>query len=199
MNIVFRPESLFLFPTLFSSLTHHQPPKCLSSVAPKTPHLEPPLNPLPPTFFSPGKNQKKSRNAKPDYELPIISVLRDCSSNFLIPRGRQIHGLVIKLGLDSNIFVQNSLISFYSQCELIYSAKKIFDDFGKLDAVSCNIMIAGYVKSGYLNDTRELFDKMPGRNCVTFTTMIMGLANNGFWSEAIEVFGDMRFSGGVSE
>lgn len=135
------------------------------------------------------------RNAKPDYELSIISAFKDCTSNLLIPRGRQIHGCVTKLGLDCNIFIQNSLISFYSKCGLICSAKKIFDDCENLDTVSCNIMIGGYVKSGYMNDARELFGKMPGKNCVSFTTMIMGLAQNGFWSEAIEVFKEMRFSG----
>lgn len=78
---------------------------------------------------------------------------------------------------------------------MIYSAKKIFDECEKLDTVSCNIMIGGYVKSGYMNDARVLFDKMPGRNCISFTTMIMGLAQEGFWSEAIKVFGEMRIAG----
>ncbi|KAL3507987.1 hypothetical protein ACH5RR_033369 [Cinchona calisaya] len=176
MNIPFRPKSSLHFPTIFVSFLTHQSTKCLSSIITS-------------------ENPKNPRNPRPHYELSIISALRDCSSNFLIPKGQNIHGHIKKLGLDCNIFIQNSLISFYSKCGLISSAKKIFDDSEKLDAVSCNIMIGGYVKSGCVNDARELFDKMPGRNCVSFTTMIMGLAQNGSWSEAIEVFEEMRLFG----
>ncbi|PHT60097.1 Pentatricopeptide repeat-containing protein, mitochondrial [Capsicum baccatum] len=67
--------------------------------------------------------------------------------------------------------------------------------YHRLDAVSCNIMLCGYVKFGFLNEAYEMFDKMTERNCVTYTTMIMGLVQKGFWSEAIWVFRDMRYFG----
>lgn len=74
-------------------------------------------------------------------------------------------------------------------------AKLLFESNNVLDSVSCNIMVAGYVRSGRLDDARRLFDVMPKRGCVSYTTMIMGLAQNGCWREAIEVFKDMRLEG----
>ncbi|CDO98985.1 unnamed protein product [Coffea canephora] len=183
MNFALRPKSPLHFSTLFSLLTY-QSPRCLSSVTP----LNQPPHPT-------EENLKGLRSSKPNYELLIISALKDYSSMLLIPKGQGIHGHIAKLGLDCNIFIRNSLISFYSKCGLISSAKRIFDDCEKLDAVSCNIMLSGYVKLRYMNDARELFDKMPGKNCVSFTTMIMGLAQNGSSSEAIKVFQEMMMSG----
>ncbi|KAL2530695.1 Pentatricopeptide repeat-containing protein [Forsythia ovata] len=137
---------------------------------------------------------KKSNNI----EFSLVSVLKFISSYpSLISNGQQLHCFIQKSGLDSNLFVQNSLISMYSKCGLFSDAKLVFESSLKLDFVSCNIMLSGYVKYGLLNDACELFVKMPEKNCVSYTTMIMGLAQNGFYGDAIWVFGKMRNNGVV--
>uniref|UniRef100_A0A2N9HBX4 Pentatricopeptide repeat-containing protein n=1 Tax=Fagus sylvatica TaxID=28930 RepID=A0A2N9HBX4_FAGSY len=78
---------------------------------------------------------------------------------------------------------------------LIGDARLLFDSCPKLDPVSCNIMVAGYVKIGQLENARQLFEIMPGKSCISYTTMIMGLAQNACWYEAVEVFKDMRSAG----
>lgn len=130
-----------------------------------------------------------------DYEPALVSALKSCSSLLAVSQGQQLHCFIFKSGIDSNIFVQNSLINLYAKCGLIFDARKMFDSCSHLDSVSCNIMIAGYVKFGYLNNAWELFDKMPHRGCVSYTTMIMGLAHNNCWREAIEVFRNMKYAG----
>lgn len=85
----------------------------------------------------------------------------------------------------------------YSKTGMLSCAKSIFGSSQKLDHVSCNIMLAGYVKYGHLNDAYELFVKMPLRNCVSYTTMIMGLAQNEYYGDAIGHFREMRLSGMV--
>lgn len=83
----------------------------------------------------------------------------------------------------------------YAKCGRLADARLLFDSCSKLDSVSCNIMLSGYVKLRQLENARQLFDKMPDRGCVSYTTMILGLAQNDCWSEAIEVFKDMRSAG----
>ncbi|CAA0839889.1 Pentatricopeptide repeat-containing protein -mitochondrial [Striga hermonthica] len=141
----------------------------------------------------------KNDDENPNYiEHLLISALKCVSSApSLNPHGRQLHCLILKSGLDSNIFIQNSLISMYAKTGRLSCAKSIFDTSRKLDYVSCNIMLAGYVKHGFLNDAHQLFDKMPVRNCVSYTTMIMGLAQKEFYHEAIELFKEMRSNGVV--
>ena len=83
----------------------------------------------------------------------------------------------------------------YAKCGFISNAQLLFDSCPKLDPVSCNIMVAGYVRIGQLDNARQLFDIMPSKGFVSYTTMIMGLAQNDCWYEAVEVFKDMRFAG----
>lgn len=136
--------------------------------------------------------KRRTDQTHTDYERALVSVLKSCASLKAFFQGQQLHSLVLKSGLDSNTFINNSLINMYAKCGFIAGAESLFDSCSELDPVSCNIMVAGYVKSGNLDNARQLFEKMPGKGCVSYTTMIMGLSRNGYWGEAIEVFKDMR-------
>lgn len=150
-------------------------------------------------FFNSVRNQSGNPELngirESDYELELVSALKSCSSLKAITPGQQIHALVLKTGHDSNIFVNNSLISMYAKCGQMGTAEALFGTVSRFDAVSWNIMLGAFVKSGQLDDARQLFDKMLEKGCVAYTTMIMGLAQNGRRSEAIALFKDMRVMG----
>ncbi|XP_019418071.1 PREDICTED: pentatricopeptide repeat-containing protein At5g19020, mitochondrial [Lupinus angustifolius] len=132
-----------------------------------------------------------------DCELAFVSALKSCSSLHSSSLGCQIHSLILKLGLHSNTFIQNSLINMYSKSGSFSDAQLLFDASPTLDHVSCNIMVSGYIKAGQLDRARQLFDVMPSKGCVSYTTMIMGLVQNDCFGEAIEVFKLMRSNGVV--
>ncbi|KAL8140176.1 hypothetical protein V2J09_006197 [Rumex salicifolius] len=140
-------------------------------------------------------HQPDQEGSKFDYELALVSALKSCSSLIAITEGCQIHCLIQKSGLESNIFIQNSLISMYSKSGRLDDAKLIFDSCSKLDLVSCNIMLGAYVKSGKMDDAFQLFGVMPEKGCVAYTTMIMGLVQARRWVEAYQVFKNMRHDG----
>ncbi|KAH6755546.1 mitochondrial editing factor 18 [Perilla frutescens var. hirtella] len=85
----------------------------------------------------------------------------------------------------------------YSKTGMFSSARSIFDSSPKLDYVSFNIMLAGYVKHGRLDDAHKLFVKMPLKNCVSYTTMIMGFSQNECYGDAVGLFREMRLLGVV--
>ncbi|KAL3812721.1 hypothetical protein ACJIZ3_013989 [Penstemon smallii] len=181
MKIALIPKKVspFQFPSLLTYIANF---KCLCTVS--SPNLQTLL-----------KNDPKKPNS---LEFSLVSALKSVSSTpSLISHGQQLHCLILKFGLDSNIFITNSLITMYSKSGKVWHAKSIFDCSLKLDSVSCNIMLAGYVRYGHLNDARELFVKMPDRNCVAYTTMIMGLAQKEIYLEAVDVFREMMLSGVV--
>lgn len=60
----------------------------------------------------------------------------------------QVHDQVLKLRFDSDVYVLNTLLSFYSVVGEMGSAWRLFDDGLWLDVVSYNILIDGYVKLG---------------------------------------------------
>lgn len=75
------------------------------------------------------------------------------------------------------------------------SAQKVFDSGHESDSVSCNILVAGYIKTGCLDRAQKVFDEMPDKGCVSYTTMILGLVKDDCFEEAIRVFKDMRWHG----
>ncbi|KAF2287845.1 hypothetical protein GH714_002943 [Hevea brasiliensis] len=85
----------------------------------------------------------------------------------------------------------------YAKYRFLADANSLFELSASSDPVPCNIMIAGYVKSGKLGDSRKLFEVMPTKGCVSYTTMIMGFVQNDCWIDAIELYKQMRNVGVV--
>lgn len=119
-------------------------------------------------------------------EYSISLVLKSCSRLSLLSRGMQIHGLMLKLGFVSDLFLQNCLICMYVKCGIVQSGRQVFDRMPRKDSFSYNLMIDGYVKCGMVSLARQLFDIMPSemKNLVSWNTMISGYLKleNGFES-----------------
>ncbi|KAJ0974232.1 hypothetical protein J5N97_016197 [Dioscorea zingiberensis] len=96
---------------------------------------------------------------KPDnYTFPCA--LKACSGSGNLCGGLQIHGSVLKLGLDSNLFVGNALITMYARCGTSAYAFQVFDSMTHRDAVSWNAMIAGYAQNQQFEQALEALKEM---------------------------------------
>ncbi|KAL5998670.1 hypothetical protein ACLOJK_009614 [Asimina triloba] len=109
--------------------------------------------------------------------------------------GQQLHGRILKLGLQSDPYILNSLIFMYAVSGCLASAWKLFDEDSSLDVVSWNSMILGFARSGEIDSSRRLFEKMPMRSSVSWNSMISGYVRNGKFKEALDLFGQMQESG----
>ncbi|KAL4361823.1 hypothetical protein GQ457_04G032390 [Hibiscus cannabinus] len=109
-------------------------------------------------------------------KFSLSLVLKACSRLGLVKEGMQVHGLLRKLNIGSDLFLQNSLISLYVRFGFIGYARQLFDRMSMRDSVSYNSMIDGYVKMGMIDSARELFDSMPleYKNLITWNSMISG-------------------------
>ncbi|OAY78079.1 putative pentatricopeptide repeat-containing protein [Ananas comosus] len=74
--------------------------------------------------------------------------------------GKQIHGLVVKANFGWNVFVNNSLLDFYSKCHCLGDAEALFDEMAERDNVSYNVMISGYAWNGCVREFLDLFREM---------------------------------------
>ncbi|KAI3666859.1 hypothetical protein L6452_41898 [Arctium lappa] len=83
--------------------------------------------------------------------------------------GRIVHGFIEKLGFQSNLFLQNSMVHLYAVCGETDDARQLFDKMSQRDIVTWNIMITQLVKKGKVDDAYEVFDKMPERNVRSWT------------------------------
>ncbi|KAL2316808.1 hypothetical protein Fmac_030684 [Flemingia macrophylla] len=109
--------------------------------------------------------------------------------------GAQLHGRVVKLGLEKDQFIRNTIIFMYANSGLLGDARRVFGKVMEPDVVACNSMIMGLAKCGEVDESRRLFDGMPTRTTVTWNSMISGYVRNGKLMEALELFRNMQGEG----
>ncbi|XP_061367606.1 pentatricopeptide repeat-containing protein At1g18485 [Gastrolobium bilobum] len=90
----------------------------------------------------------------------MVTMLPVCAAQGEVKMGMVLHGLALKLGLNEELMVNNSLLDMYSKCGYIGEAQVLFDMNGDKNVVSWNSMIGGYSKAGDFCGTFELLRKM---------------------------------------
>lgn len=133
------------------------------------------------------------------------SVLKACAETGRVEEGKQVHGMVVKFGLDGDEFVISNLMRMYAVCGVMEDTNSLFcknivEDVSRVidgkkeesNIVLWNVMVDGYVRQGSFNQARKLFDEMPQRSVVSWNVMISGYAQNGNFKEAIDMFYEMQ-------
>ncbi|PKA59610.1 Pentatricopeptide repeat-containing protein [Apostasia shenzhenica] len=92
-------------------------------------------------------NQMQSAGTPADH-FTFPFVIKSCSSLLLSKEGLKIHGKLFKTGLESDIFISNSLIAMHSKLGFAESAERVFFEMNERTIVSWNTMIDGYVSNG---------------------------------------------------
>lgn len=88
-------------------------------------------------------------------------VLKSCARLQLGRQGGVLHSLVVKLGFDSDVFVQNGLINCYGCCGSVEFAMKVFEEMSeRRDVVSWSSMIACLINNGFGYEALNLFQEM---------------------------------------
>ncbi|XP_011627906.1 pentatricopeptide repeat-containing protein At2g29760, chloroplastic [Amborella trichopoda] len=97
--------------------------------------------------------------------------------------GKTVHGMVLKAGLSSDAFVQNSLIHFYANCGNLADSHLVFAKSLERDVVSWNSMINAYAQSQKPDEVIELFVEMERENVrpndVTMVGVLSACAQKG--------------------
>ncbi|XP_022141237.1 pentatricopeptide repeat-containing protein At4g38010 [Momordica charantia] len=105
------------------------------------------------------------------FTFPVV--LKACSNFSGSREGTQVHGVVVKLGLLSDLYVQNSLVRFYGACGTFPSAGKVFDEMLVRDVVSWNSLISGLVKAGHYGEAIALFFRMDVEPSITTLVSVL--------------------------
>ncbi|CAJ2644941.1 putative pentatricopeptide repeat-containing protein At3g49142 [Trifolium pratense] len=96
---------------------------------------------------------------RPDnYTYPCVLKACSCSENLSF--GLQIHGDLLKVRMDLNLFVGNGLIAMYGKCGCLVEARRVFDEMLCRDVVSWNSMVAGYAQNKRFDDALEICREM---------------------------------------
>ncbi|KAK9129792.1 hypothetical protein Sjap_010279 [Stephania japonica] len=133
--------------------------------------------------------------AKPDkFTYPFL--LKSCTRTRRIKEGKQLHAMIHKAGLQSDRFIQNSLIHLYSSCGDSSSAAQVFGKMSDPDVVSWTSIIDGYVDDKKPVMALQLFQQMQEHgtepNEATLVSALKACADTGALSVGQEVHGIAR-------
>ncbi|KEH38448.1 PPR containing plant-like protein [Medicago truncatula] len=128
--------------------------------------------------------------------LTISSVLAASASLVALNEGLQIHSHVLKMNLEYDLSIQNSLISFYAKCGNVTDAYKIFVDVVELNVVSNNSVINGFTQNGFGEEALNMYKRMQNEslepNRVTFLAVLSACTHAGLIEEGRNLFDTMK-------
>ncbi|GMN73442.1 hypothetical protein TIFTF001_053028, partial [Ficus carica] len=75
-------------------------------------------------------------------------VIKACSGLFDVGLGRVVHGMAVKMGLVSDVFVGNALVGMYGKCRSLEDAVHMFEKMTERNLVSWNSVIRGFSDNG---------------------------------------------------
>ncbi|XP_030460152.1 pentatricopeptide repeat-containing protein At5g04780, mitochondrial-like [Syzygium oleosum] len=93
-------------------------------------------------------------------EFTFPTVLKSCSIREDLVMGKQVHGVVVVTGHDSDEFVANGLVVMYAKCGEFGDSRRVFCSIQVKNVVSWNGLISSYVQSDFFGEAKEMFDKM---------------------------------------
>jgi pentatricopeptide repeat protein len=82
-------------------------------------------------------------------------LLSTCTKVVGFCEGIQAQGVVVKMGLEGDMFIGNSLVHFYAECGKIDYARKMFDGMLEINVVSWTSLICGYARRGCPKEAPE--------------------------------------------
>ncbi|GER55393.1 pentatricopeptide repeat-containing protein [Striga asiatica] len=91
--------------------------------------------------------------------LTYLGALSACSGLRALNEGAQIHGALLKSGLESDLRVESSLMDVYSKCGCLGDAWRIFHFAEVIDEVSLTVMLVGLAQNGFEEDAVRMFLK----------------------------------------
>ncbi|KAK1586861.1 hypothetical protein Q3G72_006826 [Acer saccharum] len=106
----------------------------------------------------------------------LSSIIMSSSRSAQLEHGKFIHGYIIRNRIQTDIFIDSSLIDLYFKCGCVSSAENVFDKTVKTNVVSWNVMVSGYVTVGNYFKALSIHEDMKETSvkpdAVTFTSIL---------------------------
>lgn len=134
--------------------------------------------------------------------VSFSSIMPACAHLTTLHLGKQLHGCIIRGGLDGNVFIASSLVDLYAKCGNIRLARWIFDHMQQHDMVSWTAIIMGHALHGHAQDAISLFKQMEMEgvepNYISFIAVLTACSHAGLTDEAWSYFRSMTRDYGIT-
>ena len=81
-------------------------------------------------------------------EITFATAAKASGCMVALEQGKQIHGLVIKMRFDKDLYVSSGILDMYVKCGDMESANTVFTDIPAPDDVAWTTMISGCIENG---------------------------------------------------
>ncbi|KAJ4973372.1 hypothetical protein NE237_006546 [Protea cynaroides] len=122
------------------------------------------------------------------------SILSALGSIECLRLGTSVHGHVIKIGIERDVFIGGPLIDMYCKCGKTVDGRLVFEFILERNVVCWNSMVAGFGLNGQLEEAKELFEQIPERNNISWNALISAYVQNEHCHEVLELFNQMLLS-----
>jgi pentatricopeptide repeat protein len=109
--------------------------------------------------------------------VTFVEVLNACATIAALEDGKCAHEQIIQSGLESDLFVGNSLVDMYPKCGSMEDAWKVFNRMPSCNVISWTAMILGHVKCGQGQKALDLFQQMQHENVDPNSVTFIGVLN----------------------
>ncbi|XP_017975619.1 PREDICTED: pentatricopeptide repeat-containing protein At3g02330 [Theobroma cacao] len=138
---------------------------------------------------------------KPDH-FTYATVIDTCANLATVGLGKQIHAQIIKLELQSDVYICSTLVDMYSKCGNMHDSKLMFEKATDRDFVTWNAMICGYAQHGLGEEALKVFEDMILENVTpnhaTFVSVLRACAHIGLVEKGLHFFGLMSSDYGLA-
>ncbi|CAN6456572.1 unnamed protein product [Victoria cruziana] len=134
-------------------------------------------------------------------KFTCASILRACASISALEQGQNIHGYMIKYGIEKEDFICSALVDMYAKCGALDDSYKLFNNMLKPDIATWNSIICGCAHHGYAKEALELLENMHQSgielNNITFICMLSACSHSGLIDQGVNIFESMASKFGV--
>ncbi|XP_058102963.1 pentatricopeptide repeat-containing protein At5g13270, chloroplastic [Magnolia sinica] len=99
-------------------------------------------------------------------EFVFSIALKACSGLDRLDIGRQIHGYVVKYGMDSDVSAGTPLVDFYVKCGSLEEAHRAFEKISHPNEFSWSSIISGFCHAGKFEESIRLYKDLRNRGIV---------------------------------
>ncbi|KAL4586852.1 hypothetical protein LXL04_011497 [Taraxacum kok-saghyz] len=142
--------------------------------------------------------KKMIETGEPPSTKSITSLLSACASTLTLSSGKEIHGYVIRNGIENDEFVTTALVNMYMKCGQPSRAFSVFNnlEIKPTDPVIWNAMISGYGRNGEIESAFDVFNWMLKENVKpnpsTFNSVLSVCSHGGKVEKSLEILRLLR-------
>ncbi|KAI9109870.1 hypothetical protein K1719_018911 [Acacia pycnantha] len=129
----------------------------------------------------------------------MVKLLQACGKLRALNEGKQIHGYVLRCGLESNVSISNSLISMYSRNNELKLARTVFYSMEDHNLSSWNSIISSHAVTGSLNDVWDIFRRMESLgikpDIITWNSLLSAHLLQGSYNSVLTIFRRLQSAG----